>query len=155
MQKSEVQQGLKVRVIDDYSLRGIIIATEHRNGPKWVVVEWDMDHRVEPIEFQELSIIPESDGSLEKEFEQLMDSVGEQIKAHVRAAQQAIQLAVNLADDHGIPFFTTVSEIGQPYVPYSFRDKWADLDPHYVADLTEIGAHELARSGGWNTSQVC
>src|SRR5271154_3169044 len=100
MQRSEVQQGLKVRLSYDFSERGIIIATQHRQGPDYVVIEWD-DHRVEPEHIRELVMIPESDGSLEKEFEQLMDSVGEQIKAHVKVAQEALQLATNLADDHG------------------------------------------------------
>jgi hypothetical protein len=155
MQKNEVQQGLKVRISYDFTMRGIIIATEHRDGPNYVVVEWDDDHRVEVKNITNLVAIAESDGSLEKSFEELVDTIGEQIKAHIKAAQQAILLATDLADTHGIPFFTEVSEIGQPYIPYSFRDKWADLDPNYVSDLTEIEASELARNGGWSTSQIC
>jgi hypothetical protein len=155
MQRSEVQLGLRVRLDYNFAMRGVIIATEHRHGSDYIVVEWGDDNRVEPEHIRNLVVMPESDGSLEKEFENLIDSVGEQIKAHIKTAHQALLLATDLADVHGIPFFTQVSEIGQSYVPHSFRDKWLNLDPNYVADLTEIVVEELINNGGWNTSSVC
>jgi hypothetical protein len=96
-----------------------------------------------------------SESQLEKEFEKLIDTVGEQIAAHVATAVQSLKAATDLADQYGIPFFTNVSELGQPYIPDSFRNKWGTLDKEFVANLTEVGSYELNSSYGWQHSQVC
>jgi hypothetical protein len=155
MKRSEVQQGQKVRLNFDSSMRGIIIATESRQGADFVVVEWDRNQFVDHNEIEELSVVPESDGTLEREFETLIDTVGKQIEEHINAAHKSLLAATELADAHGIPFFTHVSELGQSYVPYSFRKKWVDLDPNYVVDLTEIDKEELSEAGGWQSSSIC
>jgi len=92
---------------------------------------------------------------LEAEFERLADSVGETIKNKIMEAQKLLGEACALSDQHGIPFWTNISELGQPYVPYSFRDMWGELDYEFVTNVTEVLEEDLYNSRGWNTSSIC
>ena len=96
-----------------------------------------------------------SDNELEQEFEKLVDSVGEEIRAHVLTATRALKAATDLADKHGVPFFTNVSFLGQPYVPESFKTAWGSLDKDFVTNLTELTSNDLGYAYGWLHSQVC
>ena len=97
-----------------------------------------------------------SNNQLEEEFVALMDSVGEEIAAQIKIATEALRKATELSDQHGIPFYANVSELGQPYVPYSFTDKWKGLDKNLVASYTEVHPGDLSDyNNGWSTSQVC
>ncbi len=91
---------------------------------------------------------------LEEEFLALVSSIGEQIKAKIRIAEQALDEAVDLADKHGIPFYSEVSQIGQSYVPDSFDERFESLDKETVADLLDISEYNLNHMG-WRHSQVC
>jgi hypothetical protein len=91
---------------------------------------------------------------LEREFEELCDSIGDEIHDHVLTAQRALRSAVALSDKHGIPFYTNVSEIGQPYIPSAFRKKYGSLNKDFVCNLTEVLEADLNEIG-WQTSTIC
>ncbi len=152
MKKEDVVQNMPVRGYN--GRRGKIISTDLTKGPEYVAVEWDDFGDIDAMEVGNLEPIGDT-SQLEEQFRQLMDSVGETIKDKVRQAQRLVLEAVQLADEHGIPFFGLVSELGQPYVPYSFADRWSDLDHNFVADLTEVSSSDLGSANGWNNSQVC
>jgi len=154
MNKSEVLIDMKVRLIGDRSLRGIIVATSSRKNKDDVIVEWE-DGECSPINVEDLEVVPVSDGKLEKEFENLVESVGKEIQDKIQQAEKLLAEACALADMHGIPFFTNVSLLGQPYVPEKFETKWCDLDRDFVANITEVVASDLGSPYGWDHSQVC
>jgi hypothetical protein len=92
---------------------------------------------------------------LEKEFEELANSIGEQIQNHLELAAKELRAAMALADQYGIPFFANISSLGQPYVPSSFIDTWSDLDKEFVANLTDTTTNDLRYGGGWQISELC
>jgi hypothetical protein len=92
---------------------------------------------------------------LEKEFEELANSIGEQIQNHLELAAKELKAATALADQYGIPFFANISSLGQPYVPSSFFDTWSILDKEFVANLTDTTAGDLNYGGGWQISEIC
>jgi hypothetical protein len=96
----------------------------------------------------------EATTDLEREFEALADSVGEQIKAHIKEAQKALRAAIDLSEAHGVPFFSSVSELGIPYIPDSFRVKYRKLNKDFVINLTDLTETDLG-AYGWATSQIC
>lgn len=154
MDKSEAQIDVKVRLTSDRSLRGVIVATASRKNKDDVIVEWQ-DGDCSPINPTDLEVVPQSDGKLEKEFEDLTASVGLEIQDKIVQAERLLNEACALSDKYGIPFFTNVSLLGQPYVPEYFEIKWSDLDRDFVANITEVMATDLGSAYGWQHSQVC
>jgi len=154
MNKSDAKINLKVRMIGDPDYRGVIIVLSSRHNKEDVIVEWE-DGTVDPINPSRLEELPVSDGKLEKEFESLADTVGVEIQSKIDEAERLIAEACALADESGLPFFTNVSVVGQPYVPETFQNKWRDLDRDFVANLTEVATSDLSSAYGWQHSQVC
>jgi hypothetical protein len=154
MKKSEAKIDVKVRLITDRSLRGVIVAASSRKNKDDVIVEWE-DGDCSPIKPQDIEAIPPSDANLEKEFENLVDTIGQEIKDKIDQAETLLNEACALADEYGIPFFTNVSLLGQPYVPEKFGAKWRDLDRDFVTNMTEVMAPDLGSSVGWAHSSIC
>ena len=94
---------------------------------------------------------------LELEFKALVESVGEEIEAKLKQAKALVREAEKLSDKYGIPFFSSVSILGENYIPESFQQKFRALKPEDVADITGVPAEEIAQSysTGWNHSAVC
>lgn len=154
MEKSAAKVDAKVRLVSDPSYQGVIIATSSRKNKEDIIVEWQ-DGECCSINLTEIEEIPTSDGRLENEFEELVSTIGEEIHAKVKQAEGLLYEACALADKHGIPFFTNVSLLGQPYVPESFKNKWKELDHDFVTNVTEVAGYDLGSAYGWSHSQVC
>ena len=93
--------------------------------------------------------------NLEEEFQEIADAVCPKIAEQIQLANTAIRAAIILADLYGLPFYSNVSLIGQPYVPKSFQKKWKDVDPVLVATFTDITVEDLESETGWETSSAC
>jgi hypothetical protein len=91
---------------------------------------------------------------LEQEFVSLVDTVGKQIQVKLEVARKALEEATELADKFGIPFDAPVSELGQPYVPASFEEKFSELDRPWVEQITGVYEYDLDING-WRQSQLC
>jgi hypothetical protein len=154
MNKSEALVDVKVRLISDRTLRGVIVANSSRKNKEEVIVEWQ-DGDCSPINPVDLEEVLPSDGKLEKQFEDIATSIGLEIQDKVAQAEKLLNEACSLSDEHGIPFFTNVSLLGQPYVPEKFESKWIDLDRDFVSNITEVMAEDLERAYGWQHSQAC
>lgn len=93
---------------------------------------------------------------LEKQFQQVNETVGKEIKEKLSAASKLVREAEKLSEQHGLPFRAGVSPLSQSYVPESFRSKWPDLDRDFAVDETgawsEYGYDDY---GGWAHSAVC
>lgn len=90
---------------------------------------------------------------LEQEFEKVVNSVKNEIEGKLAHAQKYIREAVRLSEEHGVPFSTGVSEIGNTYTPRSFtKSKFATLDCEFVDSVTGVYETEYC---GWQHSAVC
>jgi hypothetical protein len=92
---------------------------------------------------------------LEKEFKELMQTVGAEIQRLVKEAEASLSKATELADKHGIPFDAPVSHLAQAYIPTSFTQKFGALDPDVVEELTNVSSYSLEDGFGWEHSDVC
>ena len=92
---------------------------------------------------------------LEQEFKTLTETVGKEIESKIQQARQLIIEAVDLAEKHGIPFYAYVSELGSPYIPETFENKYGVLDKELVEELTGVSSDDLENSPGWRFSSVC
>ncbi len=95
----------------------------------------------------------ESDTSeLEAEFKAHWEKHEAEIQKHVDKAYKSLQKAIALADEHGIPFYSSVSFLGQNYTPAVLK-KFADLDQQTIDDIT--GTYNEYGGEGWQHSDVC
>lgn len=98
---------------------------------------------------------------LELEFDSVVESVGTQIDEMVAQAAKLIAAAQALSDAHGVPFYSSVSPLGQAYVPDSFHSKFSDLvDEDGGGDGEPIlnGLYSYQLMGevyGWEHSDIC
>lgn len=94
-------------------------------------------------------------GLLETEFKQIATTIGMQIEAKVALSEQILKEAMELADAHGVPFYSGISLIPQSYVPTSFNKKFRDINPEVVEELTGVSEYDQNDAYGWHVSQVC
>ncbi len=97
----------------------------------------------------------DNEKQLENEFLALCSTIGEQIKLKVALAEKNLAEAVELADKHGIPFDSGVSEISQSYVPPLFGERFGTLDKETVASLLNMSQWDLDHNNGWERSAIC
>jgi cell division protein FtsI/penicillin-binding protein 2 len=91
--------------------------------------------------------------NLEDEFKVVCNSHMAEIEAKLDIAQAALQEAIDLSDKYGIPFYSNVSQLGQPYTPPSFYQKFPDLDGELAYNLTSVSIYN--GNYGWQTSSLC
>lgn len=94
---------------------------------------------------------------LEAEFKHLAESIGKQIAAKIKAAEQALAEATELSNKFGIPFSTTLNDEGYPnvHVPESYEEKYVELDNQVVADILGIDKDDFENGQGWRKSTWC
>lgn len=99
----------------------------------------------------ELALAP---NQLEREFRQIVDTVRPQIEEKIEEARKLLQEACKLSEQYGIPFYADgASDISQSYLPNSFKEKYDDLSPELVRDLTDVWPSE--KRFGWEHSEIC
>lgn len=96
----------------------------------------------------------DNEKQLENEFLTLCSTIGEEIRSKVEQAEKCIAEACQLADRHGIPFYSEVSELGQSYVPNLFNERFHSLDQKTVAELLDMRTWDLDHWRGWKHSQI-
>lgn len=93
--------------------------------------------------------------NLEEEFEEVAEAICPKIAEQLKIAELAIRAAIAYAEEAGMPFYSNVSTIGQPYVPKSFHQKWDKIDKNMVATFTDIIPRDLECGSAWDHSQNC
>lgn len=91
------------------------------------------------------------DSPLEREFRLKANEVGNLIGAKLAIAEQAIDEAVAIAEEHGISFSAGVSPLGQSYMAASADEKWPDVSRRFRDEITEA----YGEYDGWQHSAVC
>lgn len=112
-------------------------------------IKWD-DNTSDSVDIDDLD--PE-DSALEREFRLAAAPVLSEIQRKVAQASKLLSEAVKLSEEHGIPFNSDVSFLGQSYTPESFQEKYPDLSSDLVYEITE--ASNEYGDAGWEHSDVC
>lgn len=73
-------------------------------------------------------LVPKELASLETEFKALVDSIGAEIEGKLLQAKKLVREACKLSTEHGIPFYSPVSILGENFVPPSFKEKFNALN---------------------------
>lgn len=89
---------------------------------------------------------------LEAEFAAHWEKYEAKIQQYVEEANQALSKAIALADKHGIPFYSSISFLGQNYTP-TLLDQFSELDQEKIDEIT--GTYNEYGSEGWQHSDVC
>lgn len=113
-----------------------------------------VDHNEDEIEeTEEESEEGEEDTSeLEAEFQAHWEKYEAKIQALVEKAHEALTKAVAIADEQGIPFYSSVSFLGQNYTP-AVLPQFSDLDQDKIDEIT--GTYNEYGGEGWQHSDVC
>lgn|SRR5512147_2148002 len=111
-----------------------------------------MSEQDEEFEGEETEEGEEDTSELEAEFKAHWEKYEARIQKHVAEAEKALQKAVDLADEQGIPFYSSVSFLGQNYTP-SVLEKFSELDQEVIDDIT--GTYNEYGGEGWQHSDVC
>jgi hypothetical protein len=115
---------------------------------------------------------------LEEEFAKASDEVQLKINRLLSKAEEYLEEAIEIAEEYGTPMYFNITDVGQIYTPFSFKEKWDELREkpsaynllennglsktlYEIADLSDFNeeyyymANEECRYPGWNTSQIC
>jgi hypothetical protein len=98
-----------------------------------------------------LNFLTPRDSSLEREFRLAETEASRKIDEYLDQARSAINSAVEISEQYGIPFSSSISEIGQRFTPQSFSAKFEDLDQDFL-DSFDI---YVPGYSGWEHSAVC
>lgn len=91
------------------------------------------------------------DSAVEREFRLAMAGAQARIDAEMDKAWAAIQAAVKISEETGIPFSAGVSPLSQSYIPNSLQEKFPDIDREFYSEISgAYGEYE-----GWQHSAVC
>lgn len=115
----------------------------------YAVVKWD-DNTSDTVDMDDLDL---EDSELEREFRGKASEVLSEIYRKVSAASKLLTEAVKLSEEHGIPFNSEVSFLGQSYFPASFSEKYGDVNSDIVYAITEASSEH--GDSGWEHSDVC
>ena len=116
----------------------------------YATVKWD-DGTTDTVDMEDLD---QEDSELEREFRLKANEVLLKIREKCAASAALLSEAVALSEEHGIPFNSEVSFLGQSYFPNSFKEKYkGELDSDLVYSITDASSEY--GYGGWEHSDVC
>lgn len=115
---------------------------------KSIDVKWDDGE--EQKELGEWDVYPE-DSEVERAFRLAVDDAHRRIDEKMAIARAALNEAVKISEETGIPFSASVSPLSQSYIPDSLSEKFPDVDRDFYSEMTGAsGEYE-----GWQHSAVC
>lgn len=113
-------------------------------------VKWD--DGVEQRGLDKYSVYRE-DSKVEREFRLAVQDASKKIKEKVALARKALQEAVEISEETGIPFRAGVSPLGNSYIPESINEKFPEIDSEFYSEITD--AYSEYGEPGWAHSAVC
>jgi hypothetical protein len=94
--------------------------------------------------------------ALEEQFEATYDAAITSIRVEVAKAREALSAAVKIAEEHGVPFRSGISPLGQGYIPKSFEKKFPGIDENFVSEVADVyDRYGDGLYAGWQHSAVC
>lgn len=115
---------------------------------KSVDVKWDDGEEQKGIGKWDVS---QEDSEVERSFRLAIEDAHKRIFEKMATARAALQEAVKISEETGIPFRAGVSPLSQSYIPNSLGDKFPDIDRSFVHDIAEA----YGEYDGWQHSAVC
>jgi len=115
---------------------------------KTIDVKWDDGEEQKGMD--RWSVYPE-DSKIERTFRLAVSDAHKRIDEKLAVARAALREAEKISEETGIPFSASISPLSQSYIPQSLEQKFPDLDPEFVSDLTQA----WGEYGGWQHSAVC
>jgi hypothetical protein len=91
---------------------------------------------------------------LEEQFIALVTKVQAEIRKHTDAARKELTAATKLADEHGISFHSSVSDISQSYIA-EVPAEYEELDRAWMSEIMDVRLDGDYGGGGWEHSSVC
>jgi hypothetical protein len=86
--------------------------------------------------------------TLEEKFKEALEASGDRIREKIAEACRALEAAVAISEEYGVPFYSPISFLSQNYTPESLAEKFPDVDPWDY----DIAVNEYP---GWEHSAVC
>lgn len=114
---------------------------------KSIDVKWDDG---ETQQLGQYDVYPE-DSEMERAFRLAVSDAHKRIDEKMSVAWAALNEAVKISEETGIPFSAGVSPLSQSYIPESLHEKFPDVDRDFYSDIT--GA--WGEYDGWQHSAVC
>ncbi len=113
-----------------------------------ISVKWD-DGK-EESDLSTWSVVPE-DTEYERAFRKAVPEAQRRIEEKLALATKYLREAVDISEETGIPFDTSISFLSQSYRPGSTGDKFPEVDSEFVKEVTEC----YNEYEGWEHSAVC
>lgn len=114
---------------------------------KCVNVKWD-DGEVESLSQYHIHA---EDTDIERQYRIACADAQRRIDEKLAIASAALDEAVAISEETGVPFSAYISPLSQSYLPNSFSEKFPELDSLFANDLAgAYGEYE-----GWQHSAVC
>lgn len=99
----------------------------------------------------ELYCLEEKEDSIQREFRNTAIRVTALINEKLKVASEALREAVQLSEEHGIPFHSYISFLSQSYSPGNTKDKFPGVDSEFIEEFT----NSYNEYDGWQHSAVC
>jgi len=113
-------------------------------------VKWDDDATESIIPTQ---LLERPDSPLEKDFRLNVLYSQDLIQDQIKLAEQALQKAIDISEKLGVPFYSSISPLGQHFVPKSFNTKFKMLDNNVIENISGMYINDY--DVGWQHSAVC
>ena len=136
---------------EQYSGYGYQKKTVTETYIKTISIKWD--DGTESLNVTPWSAQPE-DSALEREFRIKCREVDALIQEKLAIADKAIDEAIAIAEEHGIPFNASVSQLSQSYRTRSFPSKWKGVSEAFADEITDSYS-DGGGYYGWVHSAVC
>lgn len=92
------------------------------------------------------------DTEVEREFRAFVSSVEAKINEKLDQAAKLIYEAENISEEYGIPFDSSVSLVGNTYVPESKENKTFPVSEDFFNSVTAEYTNEYGEFSGWQKS---
>lgn len=113
-----------------------------------VKVDWDDGESV----IEKVYELSKLDSELERDFRKSAQLILLEIRKHIDNASKSISLAEKISEEHGIPFSSSASPLGQDYIPESLATKYPDISCDVIESVTGVSPYDYS---GWRHSSVC
>ncbi len=93
----------------------------------------------------------QEDTEVERSFRLAVKDAQARIDEKMSEAYAAVEAAVKISEETGVPFSAGVSPLSQSYIPNSLSDKFPGVDREFYSEVADAyGEYE-----GWQHSAVC
>jgi hypothetical protein len=101
-----------------------------------------------------MDLLTKRDSEIEREFRKMATQILDEIQEKVSVAAAYLHEAVELSEKHGVPFYSSLSQISQSYIPTTFSTQHGDIDPEIVEAITSTSIG-YDHDRGWAHSAIC